>query len=273
MEQRTRRCPSYDGCILLTVHLPIERTIAGGRNAMKPRQVDCAFSFIESLNRSANLGTHLASLSRTLATFGLEYFTFQDFPDPARYADFLFCKKVPEEWLKHYIKQEFCRVDPAFRQCQRSIKPFIWAEASYDLEQEPRTTNFIQQVRDFGLDQGLMVPVRNSTGKLGVVWFGGSDPELDKRTIPALHLMALYAFERLRELKPPLHAQKQRLTPREREVLTWIATGKTALEIAELLKITKRTVDHHSQAICRKYGAMNRTHAVALAIRHNAISL
>jgi len=66
-------------------------------------------------------------------------------------------------------------------------------------------------------------------------------------------------------------APKPALTPREREVLAWVAQGKSAWEIGEILNITKRTVDEHAQAAVRKLGAVNRTHAVAIALRESII--
>jgi DNA-binding CsgD family transcriptional regulator len=58
------------------------------------------------------------------------------------------------------------------------------------------------------------------------------------------------------------------LTPREREVLTWVARGKSASNIAKTLRITKRTVDGHVQSAARKLGAQNRAQAVAIALRN-----
>jgi DNA-binding CsgD family transcriptional regulator len=63
------------------------------------------------------------------------------------------------------------------------------------------------------------------------------------------------------------------LTPRETEVLTWVAKGKTAREIAELLHIAKRTVDEHVQAATRKLGAANRTQAVAFALQNHLVKV
>lgn len=64
-----------------------------------------------------------------------------------------------------------------------------------------------------------------------------------------------------------------KLTPREIEVLRWVARGKSAWEIGEILEITKRTVDEHVQAAARKLGAANRTHCVVIALREGIIKL
>jgi DNA-binding CsgD family transcriptional regulator len=61
------------------------------------------------------------------------------------------------------------------------------------------------------------------------------------------------------------------LTSRQREVLTWVARGKTAGETAQILHITKRTVDEHVRTIVRKLGAANRTHAVAIALQNHIV--
>ena len=63
------------------------------------------------------------------------------------------------------------------------------------------------------------------------------------------------------------------LTPRELEVLTWVARGKSAWEIGTILKISKRTVDEHAATAVRKLGAVSRVHAVALAVRDGLIEV
>jgi LuxR family quorum sensing-dependent transcriptional regulator len=68
-------------------------------------------------------------------------------------------------------------------------------------------------------------------------------------------------------------SRKSSLTSRENEVLQWVARGKSAWEIGEILNITKRTVDEHVQTDARKLGATNRTHAVAITLRDSLIKL
>lgn len=55
------------------------------------------------------------------------------------------------------------------------------------------------------------------------------------------------------------------LTSREREVLGWVAAGKTNWEIALILSISPRTVQKHMEHVFDKLGVENRTAAVARA--------
>jgi DNA-binding NarL/FixJ family response regulator len=55
------------------------------------------------------------------------------------------------------------------------------------------------------------------------------------------------------------------LNDREVEVLTWVARGKTSLEIAQILGLTKRTVDFHTDNARAKLSAKTRTEAAIKA--------
>ncbi|MCH8180363.1 MAG: response regulator [Proteobacteria bacterium] len=57
------------------------------------------------------------------------------------------------------------------------------------------------------------------------------------------------------------------LTPRETEVLTWLARGKTNRDIAEILGMSHRTVNKHLEHIFEKLGVETRAAAAALASR------
>ena len=61
------------------------------------------------------------------------------------------------------------------------------------------------------------------------------------------------------------------LTKREREVLLLLADGLQLDEIAQSLGIGLETVRTHVRHAGERLGALNRTHAVAIAIRHKLI--
>ena len=55
------------------------------------------------------------------------------------------------------------------------------------------------------------------------------------------------------------------LNEREIECLTWSARGKTSPEIAQIISISKRTVNFHIENACRKLNVATRTEAVVKA--------
>jgi DNA-binding NarL/FixJ family response regulator len=61
------------------------------------------------------------------------------------------------------------------------------------------------------------------------------------------------------ESRPPL-------TDREKEVLTWVARGKTSSEIGTILSLAERTVNFHCDQAMKRLDVNNRTQAVAKAI-------
>ncbi|MEM9763989.1 MAG: response regulator transcription factor [Pseudomonadota bacterium] len=62
-------------------------------------------------------------------------------------------------------------------------------------------------------------------------------------------------------------ARRLGLTPREGEVLGWLADGKANRDIAAILSLSPRTVNKHLEQIYAKLQVENRTAAVALALR------
>jgi DNA-binding NarL/FixJ family response regulator len=63
----------------------------------------------------------------------------------------------------------------------------------------------------------------------------------------------------------------EKLTPRERDVMTLLAQGLSQVEIAQRLVITQRTVAKHVEHILSKLRVHTRAQAVALALRSSAV--
>lgn len=63
------------------------------------------------------------------------------------------------------------------------------------------------------------------------------------------------------------------LTNSETRVLTWCASGKTSFEISKILKLSEHTVNHYISSATHKLDAVNRTHAIAKAIKTGVIAL
>jgi LuxR family transcriptional regulator len=71
----------------------------------------------------------------------------------------------------------------------------------------------------------------------------------------------------------PSRLRGARLTPREIEVLNYVACGLTANDIAPKMSITPRTVRFHVDSACTKMGVLNREEAIALGVKGGLISV
>jgi DNA-binding NarL/FixJ family response regulator len=69
------------------------------------------------------------------------------------------------------------------------------------------------------------------------------------------------------EIDPAILEDRLAITYRESEVLLWIAHGKTNREIADILRMSPRTVNKHLEQMYPKIGATNRTSAASVAIQ------
>lgn len=67
--------------------------------------------------------------------------------------------------------------------------------------------------------------------------------------------------------------EERKLTPREREVLTWTANGKTAWEISIILNIAESTVISHLRNARTKLETVNVVQTIFEAVRRSEITL
>ena len=78
--------------------------------------------------------------------------------------------------------------------------------------------------------------------------------------------LPLDTTRRVNSSAPGEHSPKQ-LSTREREVLNWLASGRSAREVSLALAISVYTVRAHVRNILQKLGAVNIPHAVARAFQ------
>lgn len=76
---------------------------------------------------------------------------------------------------------------------------------------------------------------------------------------------AIVSSEEIEARRRALLVHRFKLTPREAEVLFWLACGKSNRDIGEILSLSPRTINKHLEHIFVKLGVENRAAATALA--------
>jgi LuxR family quorum sensing-dependent transcriptional regulator len=235
---------------------------------------DEAFSLIDELRHLHSPDAVMDGMQQLLGRFGFQTIVVSGLPGPEQpYDEVVLGRRIPSLWFDLYVEKEYVRSDPIVRHARRTWKPFEWTEVEVDATRDPRAAELMQRRRDFGFHNALVVPTFGSIGVIGFVSMSGADFNVPARDRPVIHILALYAFDRLRELRGEPVGEKLLLTPREREVLTWVARGKSAWQVGKILSIAKRTVDEHVQTACHRLGAENRANAVAIALCKGLIAI
>ena len=84
------------------------------------------------------------------------------------------------------------------------------------------------------------------------------------------HIMTLHAHSRILDLNS---VDTRLLNVTERQIMTWLAKGKTTEEISRIFCISCRTIEWHIANAGIKLGTANRVHTIVEAIRLKQINI
>jgi LuxR family quorum sensing-dependent transcriptional regulator len=190
---------------------------------------------------------------------------------PSEVPSSILVQRMPGEWIRRYNGRGYVFRDPIVQQLQHARAPFSWEEA-YAHGVEIGDVRLIRgEAKEFGLVHGHVVPIPTLDGKVTAISFGGHDPECSKEATDALTFAAGYAVGRLLHVPRATLDGEIHITPREADCLLWAAEGKSDLDIAVILGISRSTVLKHLRSARDKLDAANRTHAVVKAMRRRLI--
>lgn len=235
--------------------------------------IDGAFETIEALSRLYSPEAMFERLGTYLARYGFRSFLISGLPTQnERLEPYILLNGWPREWYARYTRANHYKHDPCVRQCFATIEPFAWSELPQGFLENPKAKLVMNEATDCGLMEGLCVPLHDVYGFQAVVTMAGEKIEIPPGARKMIHLTSLYAYGAAeRTVRPSRLAQ--RLTEREREILSWTAAGKTAWEISEVLGIAESTVAAHMTNIRQKLGTRNIAHTIAEAIRRREIQI
>ena len=234
-----------------------------------------AFSWIAAIERAATPTAVLQELARAARHFGLDRVIVAGIPAPSKKLEpYVLVQNWPSGWFERYNSLDYLHVDPVIRKLRSTTKPVTWLDAPYDPSSDKPAHAVMMEAREFRLNNGLSVPIYTLSGDQAAVSFGGAHFELGEEDKAALHLIAIYGHARAAALRNPRKSPLARpaaLSPREIEILQWVAASASSAAIAEKLHISYASVETYIQRACRKLDAASRTQAVAEAIRARLI--
>ncbi len=154
-------------------------------------------------------------------------------------------------------------LDGRLRLAWRSPQAERWLRAAFPDLNGDAPLDWLRHMAATPTGHEAVVPVAQAVG---------DGMQLLARSLGAAGLgetMVLLSLAPMRQSPPPaaMGHHMPTLTPRETEVLSWLAKGKTNRDIADILGMSHRTVNKHLEHIFDKLGVETRAAAAALASR------
>jgi LuxR family quorum sensing-dependent transcriptional regulator len=236
--------------------------------ALNRGYIEKVFEFVETCETLSDVEVAMKAISSIVAELGFSSFIVTGLPLLNRPLEpLVLLDSWPDGWFERYCSQDYFEVDPVGQNVLATTSPFLWGDAPYRKD-KTLAKQMMGEAADFGLKDGFCVPIYSATGWQSAFSFA-HDHQIDAgpRELAAAHLLALAAYGRLRILLGDNPPARRKLTPREREVLTWASAGKSAWETSAVLGISEATVITHLDRIRRKLNAANTTQAVVVALQ------
>ncbi|MEW7010027.1 helix-turn-helix transcriptional regulator [Lentilitoribacter sp. EG35] len=206
----------------------------------------------------------------SISSFGASYYFAGEMPpenlDSHNNRAYVIGGHWVDRWTERYFLQDYIRRDPAIKHVRTQDTPFIWSHLQHnDLDGQ----RIMYEASCVGLHNGITIAQQGLNNKRIGISFAGEKLDMDNPFLSTgLTVIAAYAVDAHLRIGQRNEILKDvTLTPREHEVLKWIADGVTSIETGEIIGISTPTVEKHFRTALTKLGANNRTHAIAIAIR------
>ncbi len=233
--------------------------------------------FVERVGRLEDYSSICKEIEQELLWYGLTSVSIMKIPGPmCSLEDSMFMNTRPSEYLDHYVENNYIVKDPVVTELSLTEKSYTWNDIRQKRILNKKQKYIMDEGRDFEATDGLIVPIHTLSGEVSIFSPCGENPNLSDRARCSLELIGMYSYESLKRAvikKKKTEIIHEPLTPREREVMLWVASGKTDDEIADILTISTTTVASHVQNSKRKLNTFKRTYAVVQAIKLGEISL
>ncbi len=174
----------------------------------------------------------------------------------------------PVELMAAYDHERLVTNSPVMRRLRTSTAPFYNDISETKVERSDGKGGIVTALFErFRMVRCAYFPTHEPSGNRGAVSFSGDREAFSPEEMRELHYISIHVFDRLAEIRSFDNRVTDALTDREIDCLNWTAAGKTSVEIADILGLSEHTVNHYLNRATKKLDTVNRTQAVAKALR------
>jgi DNA-binding CsgD family transcriptional regulator len=235
--------------------------------------------FITQSNAAASQEEVFALFQEALKGLGYDsvvYSLLTDHPSIGRKAGHGVMGNYPTDWMDYYMAKGYFAKDPIPKHAFTTSASYTWEHVVETCAISPRQKRLMLEAQEAKLLSGAAVALYGPNFEVAGVGLassaGGVKPSGDTLSvIRALSHQFRCAYSQfdLPRAAPPVQVY---LTPREREILSFSAEGKSIPVIASILSLSGNTVNFHLKNVYAKLDVSTRQTAVVKAIRLGLIT-
>lgn len=207
------------------------------------------------------------AVEHAVVRLGFRYYCFvQEQIPPLSGKKHYWMDNLPAPWKQRYQEADYIHVDPVIAHARLFHGDFIWTDEMFQ-----NVPGLLDDMRRHGIVDGWTTSIHDEPDRISIISLCGFEQALLDECLQSKR----QDMRRLAWMMHTLYSKCWRnhvisglpeLVSREIEVLRWTADGKSAQDIADILGISKSTVDNHIRNAARKLETSNKTAAVTRAV-------
>jgi DNA-binding CsgD family transcriptional regulator len=214
-------------------------------------KTEAVFDFIDraqNMHSVAELNRHFRQLVESWGFDGWGCIQVSSAPSAIKAPLMRVFGELDSGWTARYLEAQHINHDTAAREVMRRTKPFWWSEILSPQRPLTKRQHLVyDEAGEFGLTQGLAVPIRFPDGSVWSVMLYGRHvddlPHLKELAFLAGQYYAgrgLYLGDRSASPVP----LASRLTNRQRQIVELLRFGKTQTDAAKVLGVSESTINN-----------------------------
>lgn len=226
------------------------------------------------INKADSLNQLFDIFDKELYSLGFDRGCFILFlPRNDTYEQHAFCPhcSFPDKLVQVYLQDKIYKYGPVFESIRATGKVTRWSDFTTGLinhRANKRFTNFINLLHQSGYEDGYSVPIFGAANTFGLLAISNDGQKLDlsecaQEELKHIGLDILTKYLQLTEQETECSVS---LSPREKEVLSWVLRGKSNPVIADIMHISTHTVDTHIRRSCKKLDVSSKWIAAMSAV-------
>lgn len=217
------------------------------------------------------------SLYEYTKTLGVDAMSYYHFPPPGAidFDDKTFIALGYEESAAtNYARQSQLYNNPFENRTLSFDKPIFWSSIQKELGFCDNQLKLLKSLYCENHFNGIAIPVHGPNNRNGVIVlrFEDEDRKYTPSDVRKLQTASQYSHSTFSRIRIKNRKNQPSLTSREQEILTWVAHGKSNAVIADIVGISRHTVNGYLRRIYLKTGTSDRTTASLRGIGEGLIN-